>query len=267
MHRVHPDHISDLLPLFDFDFPNQTALLSCANGEIPGEFFVDELITPSTCVAVIGFYNWTFIGGSPKQEWLDEAFASLRREKSLMLIWADWISLGLHPPPDFTQTINRFEFLDSSPSFNDTHFELGSDIEIRRMDTELFSRCIWNGEMTLAYGSSENFLNSGLGFCLMRADEIYCEAYAVFRANQRFEIGVITAETHRGRGYASTTCSFLSGECARNGFQSSWSCNQTNLGSIIVARRLGYKIQREYQMLHYSLRHKNEAQQGAAVNP
>ncbi|CAN5908927.1 hypothetical protein BH11VER1_BH11VER1_09230 [soil metagenome] len=253
MHRVHSDNIFDILPLFDFDFPNQTALLSCANGEIPGEFYVNDPTIPTACVAVIGFYNWTFIGGGPEQDWLNHTFAILQKDRFLMLIWAEWVTSCIQPPPEFTQTINRYEFLDSPLTVVHTDSRLAPDqrLNIVRMDQELFSRCLWNSEMTLAYGCHQSFLDFGLGFCLMRGNEICCEVYAVFRAKQRYEIGVITPEAYRGLGYAYKACSFLSKQCAREGFKTSWSCNQENNSSVGLARKLGYKIEREYQMLHY----------------
>ena len=154
------------------------------------------------------------------------------------------------PPPGVTHDIKRYEFLDSPASI--TQHELAAGLHLKKIDQALFSRFLWNAEMTLEYVTSENFLKWGLGLCLMRGDEICCESYAVFHANRRYVLGVITPKAFRGLGYGYTTCSHLTGICASMGFQTSWSCHQTNEASTALARKLGYRTQRECQMLNYA---------------
>ncbi len=63
---------------------------------------------------------------------------------------------------------------------------------------------------------------------------------------------MITPEEHRRRGYAQMTCAYLVEECANEGYQTIWSCHQDNVASTIVARKLGYQTEREYQLLYYA---------------
>jgi RimJ/RimL family protein N-acetyltransferase len=119
------------------------------------------------------------------------------------------------------------------------------------MDVNLLKRCLWRDKVISMYGNIDNFISHGLGYCLMNGDEICSEAYASFRAEGQYEIGVITAEPHRGRGYAYITCDHLVDECAKSGYQTTWSCDRPNAASIATARKLGYQRQREYQVLYY----------------
>lgn len=254
MEQIYNDQFDKILPLFDFDFPNRTMLLAFAQGQTPGIAFVDNLTTPTACIVTIGFHNWTFVGGKPEQDWLNQAFAQLRRDKSLELAWATWADRGFTPPLNLTKAIKRYEFLDLPAAFNQHERtpQLPQDHYFRKMDQELFMRCLWSSEMIMAYGTSENFLMHAFGFCLMYDDEICCESYASFRAADRYEIGVITPEAYRRRGYAHMTCAYLAKKCAQSGYQTIWSCDQENVASVATARKLGYQIQREYQILLYA---------------
>lgn len=50
-------------------------------------------------------------------------------------------------------------------------------------------------------GSDDNFVNNGTGYALFVNDTLVSEAYASIGANIA-EIGVITADKYRGKGYA-----------------------------------------------------------------
>lgn len=254
MEQMDDVHYHKVLPLFDFDFPNRTLLLACLHRQMPGIVFVDHPTTPTACLVVTNFHAWTFLGGNPGQDWLHRAIAQLRQSRPLTLLWATWTHLGALPPPDSTETINRYEFLDLSLSLHaqEPVERLAPGYSFRKIDQALLSRCEWRNEMLLAYGTPENFLKHGLGMCLMHEDEICCEAYAVFHAGHRCELGVVTPEAHRRRGYAAMTCAALLKKCAELGWQPNWSCHQENTASIATARRLGYQTQREYQLLYYA---------------
>jgi RimJ/RimL family protein N-acetyltransferase len=66
------------------------------------------------------------------------------------------------------------------------------------------------------------------------------------------EIGAITREAYRGHGYAPITCAYLIEACERRGYQAYWSCDTENTASIRVARKLGFRQERAYQIFEYS---------------
>ena len=88
-----------------------------------------------------------------------------------------------------------------------------------------------------------------LGFFLIRNDEILCEAIAGAVVMGTREIGVDTSELHRQRGYATLTCAKLIQTCEAQGLQTYWNCNQENLASVALARKLGYQTERGYKLL------------------
>ena len=102
-------------------------------------------------------------------------------------------------------------------------------------------------------GSLENFLRHGIGLCMMKGEEIIVETYASALGKLRAEIGAITMEKYRGRGYASIACSYLIQECEQRGYQAYWSCDADHIASIQAARKLGFRKERAYSIFEYEM--------------
>jgi hypothetical protein len=126
---------------------------------------------------------------------------------------------------------------------------LPPDTTLKQMDAEIFPRTLaysWYSDM---FGSSEQALKMALGYCLMRGDEILCEAFAGISADGLIEMGVDTHEKHRKAGYATITCAALIDACEKRGYQTYWNCNEQNLASIALAHKLGYTPMKKYRLL------------------
>lgn len=169
--------------------------------------------------------------------------------------WLVWPHKTLLKPPDESaEVVDRLEFYGYNPG-SDTLDQLKKQLpaghEIRTIDAELLQRCEWRGEMEFYAGSFDNFLKHGIGFCMLRGNEIIVEAYASALGKTRAEIGAITREAHRGRGYAPVTCAYLIEVCERRGYQAYWSCDADHLSSIRVAQKLGFQPERTYQIFEY----------------
>ena len=86
---------------------------------------------------------------------------------------------------------------------------------------------------------------------MMRGDEILVEAYISSFGETQAEIGAVTPETYRGRGYAPIACAYLIRICEWRGYGAYWSCDVDNKASIRVAEKLGFRQERVYQVLEY----------------
>jgi RimJ/RimL family protein N-acetyltransferase len=102
-----------------------------------------------------------------------------------------------------------------------------------------------------AHGSGGAFLEHALGLCLMRGDEIVAEAYAPFIGGGVAEVGVVTAEAHRGHGFAPIAIAFLAETLAERGLGMYWSCDADNVPSIRVADKVGFGAPRPFSLLLY----------------
>jgi L-amino acid N-acyltransferase YncA len=109
------------------------------------------------------------------------------------------------------------------------------------------------------FGSPEKALANGLGYCLLKADRpgepadtILCAAFAGPAAGGMIELGVETPEPHRRRGYAAVTCAHLIRACEAQGYQTFWNAARDNASSVALARKLGYREEREFVVLAWS---------------
>jgi RimJ/RimL family protein N-acetyltransferase len=95
-------------------------------------------------------------------------------------------------------------------------------------------------------------LEQGFGFCLLREQELVSEAFAADAALGMIEIGTITGESYRRRGYAAVTCAHLIRKSEARGYRTYWNCSKENQASAGLARRLGYQTEKEFRFVVYS---------------
>lgn len=251
MNACPTDHPA-LPALFDPQVPNNPVLWAVLKGRHSGKAVVDDLQNPIQCVlrtdALLTFYSRQI-----SQAFLNEAIAHFRALGPIWLVWPATSSLH---PPDFenVRIVQRLEFFGYDPQsriLTDLRRQLPPAYRIRTTDRQLLNRCKWRDEMAFYCGSVENFLANGIGLCMMLGDEIIVEAYASSLGDTRAEIGAITREAYRGRGYAPITCAYLIDACEQKDFHAYWSCDQDNTASIRVAQKLGFQHERAYQILGY----------------
>jgi RimJ/RimL family protein N-acetyltransferase len=243
-----------LRALFDTDVPNSPALWAVLNGRHKGQALVDDRHEPSQCVlrtnAVL-----TYFSSQTEQSFLNEAVARVRKRGPVWIVWPD--GNALQPPAaEGMQIISRLEFLDYDPEsavLAEWRRRLPAGFSICPIDRSLLKRCEWREEMEFYCGSLDNFLANGLGLCLTQGDEIIVEAYASAFGQEKAEIGAITHERYRGRGFAAVACAYLMEACTRRGYRAYWSCDADNLASLRVARKLGFRHVRAYKIFDYEL--------------
>ena len=246
MFKVKADEIPGLRRLFSWDKP---LLISAFGGPGVGEAIVDNRENPSACVLRTGFLSATFFAASD-QPFLDEAVAELRKTGDVLLVWEEASLTDVHPPEGSEPIQDSVEFRDRAPT-DDAPPDIPGGCEIRPIDEELAKRCPWEGFGDLC-NSPQAFFNRSKGFCLMRGDEILCEADAPFWGEGLVELGVVTPEQHRRKGYAFLTCEHLARACEKIGYKTAWSTGRSNLASIAVARKLGFRTECPHSTAFYS---------------
>jgi RimJ/RimL family protein N-acetyltransferase len=82
--------------------------------------------------------------------------------------------------------------------------------------------------------------------------ELLSEAFAADAALGMIEIGTITSESYRRRGYAAVAYAHLIRECEARGYRTYWNCAKDNLASAGLARSLGHQGEKAYRYVVYS---------------
>jgi RimJ/RimL family protein N-acetyltransferase len=235
--------------LFNPHVPNNPALWAVFQGRHFGRAMVDNPLHPSQCVlrteAVL-----TYASHLISQEFLAEAVDYFRNAGHLRLIR----SLGDPFAPDGYLVQPRLEFYEydpRSPKLGELRSRLPDGYELRLIDRALLERCTWRDDMAFYCGSLENFLRNDLGMCLMHGEEIIVETYASALGSPYAEIGAITHEPYRGRGFAPIAVAYLIEVLEQRGYHAYWSCDVDNASSARVACKLGFKIERPYEIWEY----------------
>ena len=235
--------------LFDPHVPNNPALWAVFLGQHAGRALVDDLKHPSQSV-IRTEAALTYASRHVSHEFLVEAISHFRESESIWLVR----SQGDPPVLEGFHILPRLEFYDvdpHSPVLADLRERLPDGFEMRTIDRALLERCEWRDDMAFYCGSLENFLRHALGMCLMCGEEIIVEIYASALGDPYAEIGAITHEPYRGRGYAPIAVAYLIECLEQRGYHAYWSCEVDNPASARVAHKLGFKVEKPYEIWEY----------------
>jgi RimJ/RimL family protein N-acetyltransferase len=247
-----PTNHPTLPSLFDPDIPDMPALWAVLEGRHRGIAWADDAQTPSQCVLRTDACL-TFSSRSISRAFLSSALGQARRVGPVWLIWSSETLPDLRgsKPTGVTKRLAFSEYDPNSTRLADLRRRVPDGHHIRRIDWALLQRCQWRSDMEFFCGSVENFLTNDLGLCMMRGDEIIVEAYASSLGRTHAEIGAVTREPYRGRGYAPVTCAHLIAALEGRGYHAYWSCDSDNTASIRVAEKIGFQQQKPYLVLEY----------------
>jgi len=90
------------------------------------------------------------------------------------------------------------------------------------------------------WSDADRFLDAGGGFAVLVDGRPAALAFSAFVTSSQLEIGVETAEEHRGRGLARLACAALIDQCLAKGLDPVWACRLDNRASHRLAEALGF---------------------------
>jgi RimJ/RimL family protein N-acetyltransferase len=103
------------------------------------------------------------------------------------------------------------------------------------------------GWMKTNWGSISDFMKKGFGFCTLHGKRIVSWSIADCVSGNACEIGIHTHEDYRRQGLVTLTAAAAVGYSLSSGFKYvGWHCGEYNLGSIGVAEKVGFKLERKY---------------------
>ena len=251
MIEVSPVHVTpQLRALFDPCMPAAFRCFAVIDGAVAGRILTDDPVRPSWGVVQERAFGTMYPGGALAASTWGQLIATLREDGDVLVgLWPDDERTQLLPPvPDYDGF--TLEFTDRPAGAGlEAYLQIPDGCQVRSVDRQLFERSADRDFYCTLYGSAEQALEKGLARFLMYGDEIRSEAYAYFAALGIIEIATSTGEPYRGRGYASIACAHLIQSCEQLGYQTYWNCARQNLASAAVARKLGYRSEKEYRLL------------------
>ncbi len=239
-----------LRALFAHTEPASLRCFAVLDGSASGRILTDSPAEPTWAVVQEAGFGSIYLGGKPASAVVHRLVSRLRRDSDVLNgLWPDDERFGLFPtPPDYDGLLLDFGDRRRSEGLGAYVRSVPADCQVRHIDHTLLERCADRDLCVTVFGSVRKALAAGIGVCLMRGDEILCEAFAGPAGLGTIEIGVTTRHDQRQQGYATLVCAHLIQACEERGYRAYWNCAKQNLASQALARKLGYQAERDYRL-------------------
>ena len=253
MIQITSDNVTlALRSLFRTDEPQARRCFAVLDDRAPaGKIITDDPAHPTWGVVWEASDGVTYLGGQLDPSVWAQVFAHLQREGDVLIgLWLDDPRQDLMPPNPSCDG-RTLEFYDRliGKGLDEYLHEIPEGCDIYRLDRDLIMRTEWgSGDVELA-GGMDAWEERCLGYCLMQGNEILSEATVGPPSLGLREPGVFTQEEHRGKGYGTITSAHLIQEVEVLGDATYWNCAKQNVASASIARKLGYRIEKEYRCM------------------
>jgi RimJ/RimL family protein N-acetyltransferase len=250
--ELHPDEYGRIWPLVQELAEYNLYVKTVCEGVTPGKVLVDDALNPRS--AFMDTPEGSFLVGYPG----NAEFNSAMRDELPYLI-----DLSYHPDswePKLRDIVKNKVAL--SHTYRYYTFEEGvigdwrngipPGYELRRVDAETLGSGLDNlievsSSIDKNWRSTEEFLERGFCFIIVHGDAIVSRCGTDCVSGDRCEIGIWTAPSHRGKGLASLAAMGTVEHCLSRGLtRIGWHCIDTNIGSIKVAEKVGFRRTRDY---------------------
>lgn len=235
-------------------------------GTSPGRVFTDRAEDPRT--AFMGTVEGYYLAGQTNNAEFNTSLHTLIFER---IFTGDTIrkeetdiAIGFHPdswkdkmPRIFQGRMplptTRRHYVCTELKADDWRDHVPQGFQIQRLDAKLLRTPRLEipdhvtGWMTTNWGSIPNFLKHGFGFCTLHDQQVVSWSIADCVSGTACEIGIHTHENYRRQGLATLTAAAAVDYALSTAFKSvGWHCDEYNLGSIGVAEKVGFKLERKY---------------------
>lgn len=238
--------------LFRQDEPQAPRCFRVLDGVIhAGKIITDNLETPTWAVVQEPFDQTLYFGGAIDAGIVATMIARLRLEGDVLVgMWLDDPRLALLPGDNYYdgRTLEFYDrpigaglaqYLDANPA----------GCELVRLDKNLVMQTEWGPDDVRAAGGLEIWEKEYIGYGLLKEKQIVAEAAAGPPVSGMYEPGVFTHKAHRKKGYGTIVSARLIHEIENRGGQTYWNCAKQNTASAAIARKLGYRIEKEYRCI------------------
>ncbi len=240
-----------LRALFDPTMPTAVRCFAVLGGGNAGRIFVDDLERPTTAYVWERDDGTLYLGGVKDWATVAQMVEMLRQEGPVGLDFREGDPEVDFFPPDAQAGTECFEF-DRLPYGSDLapFLELPAGFTVHRMGRDLIEKSPRLEETLFRYGDLDNYIKTGLDVCILHGDEFVCEAGCDMDVGGVREAGVVVEAPYRkGMGFGTRVTAHLLKWTDELGVATYWDCVKLNIGSVKIARKLGYRNERSYKIL------------------
>ena len=262
MIELNPSEFQSVLPLL-VDSRQQVIPFTICQGINPGRIFIDQKENPQIVMiwTTVGYY---FLFGDPSSisdlesisQILTQVFIPASQatgETGFILIpsspsWKAMIPMLL-PDREVIEIYRLPHDLDFN-SFQrkaDWRLQIPTGFHFQSIDESIALKI----GVLASWSSMEDFLTNGIGYALMKDEEVASTCVSVFSSSQKVEMDVHTDEKFRRQGLADSICSAFIEKCIQSGKLPNWECFWDNEPSVNLAKKLGFIAQKEYPVFYW----------------
>ena len=257
MIEIKSDQVTSVIRnFFKRDEPQAPRCFRVLDGVIAsGKILVDDIQNPTWSVVREPHDNSLYFGGTTDSKIISSVIANLRREGDVLIgMWLDDPRIDLLPGDNYydgrvLEFYNRpvgkglSKYLDNLPD----------DCILRRLDRNSIMQTEWGPDDVRSSSGVEIWEKDYIGYYLLKDNMIVAESTVGPPALGLYEPGVFTQEMHRKKGYGTIVSARLVQEIEKLGGQTYWNCAKQNIASAAIARKLGYRVEKEYRCIGWKV--------------
>lgn len=238
------------------ELPTLPRAMAVIDGVLAGRIWVDDPARPAWTIVLETADGTVYVGGTPTPI---ELLAVLREVTTAAgdLIFgfagaADPIRSLIPGNPywrgeaiDFTDRVppdDEPEAVAASPPFG---------LRLADLDADTLPGIEWYEDTLVAFGSVDGWRERGVGRALLDGRTVVAESMAGPRVRGMLEMGVATRGPYRRRGCGLYLSRLVARACEERGDRVWWNASATNVPSLRIARRLGFRTERRYELVAF----------------
>lgn len=234
---------------------DDTMLLSYLQGYM-GTAWVNDPVYPTAAQIIVGVF--VFYAGDPEAAGVEELLDNLPPD-SIVIVHSDqWKSRVENAHQGSMEKFQRYAFKKNPKYLDINHIHaflatLPEGYELRKIDEKLAndpSLQQVSEDFTKQFDSIDNYINKGIGYCIIHNGIIVCGASSYSIYNDGIEIEIDTHPEHRRKGLATVAVSALIIDCLERGKYPNWDAANTN--SVALAEKLGYVLDKPYDAYYFN---------------
>ncbi|WP_017413986.1 GNAT family N-acetyltransferase [Clostridium tunisiense] len=232
---------------------SDTMILSYLQGHM-GIAWVNDLINPTVAQIIVGVF--VFYAGDPYAKGTEELLTNLPKDNIVIVENEEWKSRIETVYKGYIDKFQRYAFKKNPECLDYKHIQsflgkLPEGYELKKIDEALAndpSLQEVSEDFTSQFHSIEDYINKGIGYCILHKEKIVCGASSYSVYDDGIEIEIDTHPDHRRKGLATVAAAALILDCVEKGKYPSW--DAANLVSVALAQKFGYVLEEPYDTYH-----------------
>ncbi|WP_108670355.1 GNAT family N-acetyltransferase [Peribacillus acanthi] len=237
-------------------------------GNNRGRVFVNHSETPTTTFIWANNEMYYLIGNAEDQEFngMLEGFIIETIKPEALQIGETDLNLEVFPSSEWFKKViemfngklnigERVPFIFKKENFVEASMGIpGYDLlEINRtlFEKRLDYQGVITHEILKFWETLDDFLVKGIGYCVIKNQEVIGTCLSVFVSENEYEIGINTYSTeHRGKGIATSMATAFISKCLCLGGTPHWTTEHFRKDSIVIANKLGFEQLPNYKVFY-----------------